>query len=64
LVKEAGGILVGVALLVDRSMGKVDFGVKTAAAYVADIAAYEPDDCPLCREGARPAVKPGSRSLK
>ncbi len=64
LVKEAGGEVAGVAVFVDRSLGKVDFGVKTRSAYQAEITAYEPGECPLCKEGKTEAVKPGSRSLK
>ncbi len=64
LVKEAGGIVVGVGVLVDRSMGKADFGVKTVSSYTANVVAYEVDECPLCKEGKIEAYKPGSRSLK
>ncbi len=63
LVKELGGVVVGVAVLVDRSMGKADFSVKTQAAYTAEIVAHDPADCPLCKEGKTEAVKPGSRGL-
>lgn len=62
IVKESGGQLVGVALLVDRSNGKVDFGVKTEAVLSMEIVAYEPEECPLCKEGI-PVVKPGSRQV-
>ncbi len=64
IVKSSGGEVVGVALLVDRSMGKVDFGVKLRAAYTANVLAWEKEDCPLCKEGKQEAVKPGSRGLK
>lgn len=63
LVEAAEATVVGVAVLVDRSMGKADFGVKTRAAYTAEIEAYEPDNCPICKEGKSTAVKPGSRGL-
>ena len=63
LVKAAGANLVGVALLVDRSGGKVDFGAKTVAAYKADVTSYEAEDCPICQKGI-PVTKPGSRTLK
>ncbi len=64
LVKEAGGIVVGVGALVDRSMGKADFGAKFVASYKANVIAYDVDECPLCKEGKIEAYKPGSRSLK
>jgi len=62
VVREQGGEVIGVAALVDRSGGKVDFGVKTEAALVVDIETYEPDNCPLCKAGQIQLVKPGSRS--
>jgi orotate phosphoribosyltransferase len=61
VIRAAGGEVVGVALLVDRSNGQVNFGVKQAAALTMDITSWEADQCPLCREGS-PAVKPGSRT--
>lgn len=63
LVKAAGANLVGVALLVDRSGGKVDFGAKTVAVYKADVTSYEAESCPICQQGI-PVTKPGSRTLK
>ncbi|MCL2415903.1 MAG: orotate phosphoribosyltransferase [Defluviitaleaceae bacterium] len=63
LVKDAGAELVGVALLVDRSNGKIDFGVKTIAAYTAEITSYTPEECPICKAGEIPLVKLGSRGL-
>lgn len=63
VVREAGGEVVGVGVLVDRSGGKVDFGVKTRAVLTLDIQSWEPEQCPLCAEGKLPVVKPGSRSL-
>ena len=62
LVKAQGGIPVGVGLIVDRSGGKIDFGIPTYAAYTAEIISYEAGECPLCKQGI-PVVKPGSRKL-
>lgn len=62
VVRQQGGEVVGVALLVDRSNGKVDFGVKTEAILSMEIESYDPDDCPLCKQGL-PVVKPGSRQV-
>lgn len=50
-VREAGGEPVGVAVLVDRSAGRADFGLPFFAAATLDIESWEPDDCPLCPEG-------------
>lgn len=50
---------IGVAVLVDRSGGRVDLGLPLFATLQTDIATFTPDDCPLCREGL-PLVKPGT----
>jgi len=63
LVKESGGEIVAVAGIVDRSGGKVDLGYPLKTLLTLNIETYEPDTCPLCREGI-PLVKPGSRKVK
>ncbi|MCL2708379.1 MAG: orotate phosphoribosyltransferase [Defluviitaleaceae bacterium] len=63
LVLALGGNVVGAAVLVDRSMGVVDFGVPFNSLYKSKIMSWDKDDCPLCRDGALPAVKPGSRGI-
>lgn len=63
IVRDKGAQVAGVGLLVDRSAGKVDFGVKKAAVLTLDVKTYEPGErCPMCGTGA-PAVKPGSRKI-
>ena len=59
-VKERGANVCGVGVLVDRSGGNVRFGVKTEALISIEIETWEPEECPLCKEGI-PIVKPGSR---
>lgn len=61
IVRENGGIVVGVALLVDRSNGKVDLGARVEACLSMDVKSYEADECPLCKAGL-PIIKPGSRA--
>lgn len=51
VVKEHGGELVGVGLLVDRSGGKVDFGIRTEALLHLSVETFDPHNCPLCAEG-------------
>lgn len=63
VVRSLGGIVVGAGVLVDRSGGKVDLGVRKEALLVTEAISYSPDQCPLCRDGI-PAVKPGSRNMK
>lgn len=62
LARRQGGMVVGAGLLVDRSGGKVDLGVKREALLVTEAVSYDPAQCPLCRQGI-PAVKPGSRDI-
>lgn len=62
IVKERGGQVVGVGVLIDRSGGRIDFGVKMKSLLSLDIKSYQPEECPLCKKGI-PIVKPGSREL-
>ena len=62
IVKSRQGKVVGVGVLIDRSGGEVDFGIKTEKLLTVDIKTYLPEECPLCKKGI-PAVKPGSREL-
>ena len=49
-VRKAGGEPVGVTAVIDRSGGKVDFGLPFFAATEFELQSYDPADCPLCRE--------------
>lgn len=51
VVKREGGILAGVAIIVDRSNGTADFGVKTESLLRVDVVKYDPAECPLCKAG-------------
>jgi len=62
IVKERGGQVVGIGVLIDRSGGRIDFGVKMKSLLTLDIKSYQPEDCPLCKKGV-PVIKPGSREL-
>jgi orotate phosphoribosyltransferase len=59
-VEQAGGRVVGVGALIDRSGGAAKFAVPSAALLSLTVQNYNPADCPLCKSGL-PAVKPGSR---
>ncbi len=63
IVKRSGGNLVGVGFLVDRSNGKVNFGVPQISALKLEVVSYLPEECPMCKEGI-PVMKPGSRKIK
>jgi len=64
IVRQRGGVIAGVACIVDRSGGKVTFPVDPGGiqypVLTMDVVTYAPDRCPLCRQGIA-AVKPGSR---
>jgi len=60
VVEEAGGRVVAAGALIDRSVEKIEFPVESNALIELKIETYQPDDCPLCRQGTV-AVKPGSR---
>ncbi|MDP2674391.1 MAG: orotate phosphoribosyltransferase [Dehalococcoidia bacterium] len=50
-VRRAGGEPIGVAVLVDRSGGRTDFGLPFFACLELDLPTYEAGACPLCDEG-------------
>lgn len=60
LLRGGGVEVVGVGSVVDRSNGTVKFGIPFYAVATLDLESWEPDDCPLCRQGL-PLMKPGSR---
>ncbi len=63
VVKENGGEVVAVGSLVDRSGGKVNFEVPFTTLWRLEVPVYEPEKCPLCKEGKIELVKPGSRDI-
>jgi orotate phosphoribosyltransferase len=63
VVEEAGARVVAAGALIDRSGGKIDFEVEAQSLIQLPIASYEPEDCPLCRQGST-AIKPGSRYVR
>ncbi|MDI3310451.1 MAG: orotate phosphoribosyltransferase [Thermoanaerobacterium sp.] len=63
LVKNYNANIVGVASVVDRSNGNVNFGVKFESIISIDVVSYESEKCPLCEKGL-PIDKPGSRKFK
>lgn len=62
VVREHGGIPVGVGILVDRSGGTVDFGVPHQSLLHLTVDTYQADICPLCAKGES-ITKRGSRKL-
>lgn len=63
LVQSAGGEVVGVGSIVDRTGGKIDFGVPFRSVVSLEVESWDPENCPLCKAGAPAPVKPGSRKI-
>ena len=60
-IKEYEPEVVAVGCIVDRTKGLTEYNIKSLMQI--DPVVYEPDNCPLCKEGI-PLVKPGSREEK
>ncbi len=64
IVKQAGGKVLGVGYIVDRSGGTVKFDIEKEGLQFAslhmDVVTYKPEECPLCMKRI-PVLKPGSR---
>jgi orotate phosphoribosyltransferase len=50
-VRRAGGEPAAVAVLVDRTGGKADFGLPFFACLELVVPSYQASECPLCRDG-------------
>lgn len=61
-VKKAGGKVLALGCLVDRSAGVVDVGAPIIPLAEIKVEAWEPDNLPAHLKGV-PAVKPGSRGI-
>ena len=48
VLKQLGGEIAGISLMVDRSGGKVDFGIKTDSLIQLELELFEPESCPMC----------------
>ncbi|MCH9031716.1 MAG: orotate phosphoribosyltransferase, partial [candidate division Zixibacteria bacterium] len=60
LVKSYGAEIVGIGVFLDRSSGKNDFGCQVEALTSVSADSWEPEDCPLCKDG-KPLTQRGSR---
>lgn len=61
-IRDAGGVPLGGACLIDRSGGRADIGLPLVALATLDVPDYASDDLPPAL-AALPATKPGSRGL-
>ena len=60
LLQAEGVQVLGAGSIIDRSGGKVDLGVPRVALETLTVTSWQPEDCPLCKDGI-PVEKPGSR---
>lgn len=60
LVRAAGGVVVGVAVIVDRSGGPNPFDVPMRSLVKLTFPTHKPEECPMCRQGLS-IDKPGSK---
>lgn len=60
VIEQAGGRVIAVGALIDRSGGRIEFPVRAEALLDLKIDSYETDDCPLCHSGSA-VTRPGSR---
>ena len=60
IVKTLGGVVAGVAMVVDRSNGTVQLGVPTVSLIALNVETFAPDRLPADL-AATPATKPGSK---
>ena len=59
-VSATGAKVLAAGSIIDRSGGRADVGVPRVALETLEAVAYQPEECPLCRQRL-PLVKPGSR---
>ena len=50
VLKQLGGEIAGISLMVDRSGGKVDFGIKTDSLIQLGLELFKPESCPMCSD--------------
>ncbi|MDR3330691.1 MAG: orotate phosphoribosyltransferase [Endomicrobium sp.] len=59
-LKFTGSEVVAVVSLVDRSDGKVNFGIPRFSLLSLEINSYKEEECPMCKDGSQ-LIKHGSR---
>ena len=63
-LEAMGAEVIGVACIADRRAADCALTLPVYSAIKLDIKAYDPEDCPICKEGKIELVKPGSRDMK
>lgn len=62
-LESLGASVIAVACIADRRAPDCALALPVFSAVQLSIPAYDPADCPLCKQGLGAAVKPGSRGL-
>lgn len=60
VLQGLGARVLGAGSVIDRSGGRADLGVPRVALATLEAVAWDPSECPLCKQGI-PVDKPGSR---
>jgi orotate phosphoribosyltransferase len=60
LLQAAGVRVLAAGSIIDRTGGKVDLGVRKESLEILNTSTWQPEACPLCRDGI-PIERPGSR---
>ena len=61
-IKDAPCVVLGAAVIVDRSAGRADMGCELVALASIEVESFAADEIPDDLKGI-PAIKPGSRAL-
>ena len=64
IVNKVGAKLAGVGCMIDRTSKKLNFKVPMNSLMKLEIKTYSSDECPMCKDGKIPLVKPGSKTKK
>ena len=62
-ILNAGGVVIGIGVLADRTAGRVGTEVPFYACLTVDFPSYLPDACPLCASGIPVAPPRGSKKV-
>jgi orotate phosphoribosyltransferase len=62
-LKECGASVRHIGLIVDRTNGKIDFGIPHRSLLCVDVKSWTQEECPLCKKGI-PLRMPGSSGKK
>ena len=63
-IANAGGVVIGIGVLADRTAGRVATDVPFYACLTVDFPSYPPEACPLCASGVPVAPPRGSNKTK